>query len=461
MELAKKIERRHFLKLSLGLAGTAVLAACAPAAKPEAPAAEPQGQTGASEPTQAPAASEAKDPAKVQDNIVLRVGGYLIADRDWYIEAPKWWAEEYPGVTVEVESIVYAESMTKALTGMATGTLPDVFSAPNRWGPYAAYKGVFMFLDEFVEAKDPDLNDIFDAVIDGASFEGKMYGIPNQLHPGRPTCVFYNKNLLAEAGVDEPTDDWTCEQFSEMAGKITNHEKRVFGSAFLPTNYHDFVAMARTMGGDALSDDAKTSLISTDQGAIAAARWQVDLKTVYDAVPGREEGEGLNFQAGVFGFWPQAVNVMKGLEIGIGDKFEWDVVLAPKGPGGLLGAASFVDSVCLAHNTKYPNEGYDLAVYLNSYDLQKRVMTEYAHNPCRKSLYLLEGMPSIWKRTHDWLVASKAKSTFPIPYNLLFEEVVDTFTNNSLDLWMGDVDFDEGLQRLNDEVQKVLDKPRA
>ena len=444
------MNRRNFLRSSAGLTSAIILAACAPKATAPQDAEQPP----AADPTQPPA------PAPVGERAFLRVGAWEFADRPWMANVPLEYAEQHPEVDVEVEIIIYGEAFTKAMTGAATGTLPDVFYVPVRWGPYAAFKGAFLWLDDLVEVQDPGMDDWFDAVLPNTKWEDKMYALPNELHPGRPTTVYYNRDLLAERGVDEPTDDWTWDEYAEMASKITDEERRIYGSAWFPTNVHDYIAMTRSWGGDLLSEDGRTCTFNTDPNSIATARFQVDMKTVYNAVPGRDEREGLQFFAGLYGFNPLAPNNIRGITEGVGDNFEWDVVMAPVGTPGLRGGYMFINSFCLSATTQHPDEAYDLAVYMTSYDVMKRALLEEGHNPHRESLWRLPEAHPIWPRAADWLTTTKAEMRWPAPWNLLFEEMQDTFVNNVLPLWYAEVPFEQGMQEIHDAVQAVLDQPR-
>ena len=456
----KRMERRAFLRLSASLVGGAVLAACAPKAEPTVP---PAAEAPKAQPTEAPKEAEAPTQAPAaapKEKVPLRVGAWDFAERVWMNNAPLEYAEQHDEVEIEVEVIPYAECFPKCLTGAATGTLPDVFYTTSRWGPYAAYKGAFLFLDDYVAVKDPGMDDWFDMAIVGTKFEDKMFCLPHELHPGRPTAVYYNKDILAEKGLSEPTGEWDWDEFAEVASKITDTSKNLYGTQWLPTNVHDFIAQARSYGGTILSEDRKSCVFESNEGALAAARLQVDLKTKYNAVPGREEREGLQFYAGLYGFYIDSANIIATIRGGVGDTFEWDVCLAPTGPDGHRGGYAFINAMNIASTTKHPQEAYDLAVYMVSADVMKRALLEEGHNPARKSLWRLPEAHHIWGEVADWLDAETVDLSWPAPWNLLFEEMQDTWVNLSPELWYGEVGFDEGVAKLTKEVQTVLSKPR-
>ena len=441
------LDRRGFLKVAAGISSAAIMAACVP--QPTEPAQE------------APAKPGDKPAAPVKPVVTLRVGAWESAVRAWMRDAPADYGEMTDGVDIDVEVVPYGESSKKALTGLATGTLQDVLYAPIKWGMYAAFKGVFLFLDELIETKDPGMADFFGGVIEGITFEDKVYALPHELHPGRPTFMFYNKELLAEKGVEEPTDDWTMDDYLEKASKITDKENRIWGADWIPTVYYDFANLARNLGGDVFSDDSKQFLFNVDPKCIEAARWQVDARTKYEAIPNREDREGLQALAGGIGFHaggPPQIGTYKS-----GAQFDWDVVLGPTGPGGLRGGYAFTNSMCLYSKTKHPEEAYDLAMYMTSFDVMKAALLEEGHNPARKSIWASPEAAadhSIWKRAHDWLDATIAKQNFPLPYNLRYDELQDRFGNLILDLWYGEVDFGDGMDVVQQECQKIVDLPR-
>jgi ABC-type glycerol-3-phosphate transport system substrate-binding protein len=311
-----------------------------------------------------------------------------------------------------------------------------------------------------VRIKDPGMADWFPSVLEGAKLEGKQYGIPFELHPGRPTVVYYNKDLLASKGIAEPKDTWTFDEFAETSAKLTDKSKRIFGESFFPNNVHDFCAMARSFGGDAMSEDRTKFTFNSDPGSLKAARWQVDMKTKYDAVPGRQDLQGLTFYAGLYAFYPDSPNIIKTVSVSVADKFKWDAVVAPSGPGGLRGAWAFIAEYVLSAKTTHAQEAYDLALYMSSVEVMTKALLEQGHNPARKSLWLLPTAHPIWKKTYDWFSASKAKQFFPIPSNLLFDELADKFVNLAPALWYGEVDFAVGMKQIQEECQKIMDKPR-
>ena len=59
----------------------------------------------------------------------------------------------------------------------------------------------------------------------------------------------------------------------------------------------------------------------------------------------------------------------------------------------------------------------------------------------------------------EWM--AEVPGPFPHPSNLRFQELQDTWANTSLDLFYGDVGFEEGMQAVQDACQEIMQLPRA
>ena len=71
---------------------------------------------------------------------------------------------------------------------------------------------------------------------------------------------------------------------------------------------------------------------------------------------------------------------------------------------------------------------------------------------------MLKSNPS-FPRVFKWI--SEVEGPFPIPYNLRYSELQDKWNNTSLPLFYGEVPFEEGMKRVQDECQKIMDLPRS
>ena len=366
-------------------------------------------------------------------------------------------------VNVSIDKVPYADALKKTMAGMATGTQQDVFFAAIRWGKYLAYKGAFLWLDDLVEAKDPDIDDFYEWALDGSSFEGKLYGLPHEMNPGAYACCYYNKDLLANAGVEEPTDDWTTEDFPEMAAKVQDRDNKIYGTAWIPGRFYAVSSVARTFGGRLITQDGTQWTMNSDPKTVEAARWVYDIRNKWDAANNREEKEGLAFTAGRVGLHITNVQSSGRILTGAGDKFDVDIVLAPQSPSGLHGFYTFCAMMCAYSGTKLPQEAYDCIAHITSKDVAMRAFLEQTQPSGRKSVWqsAQEKAPHpIWKRVGDWMANEEAPGDMPFPANLRFEEIVDKWSNVHHKLWYGDLPFQEGLDLVQSECEQIVNMPR-
>lgn len=464
--MSKKIAtRRHFLKAAgmLALAAPVLQACSQPTPSTEAPAGQktaPPKEEGTSKPTAAPK-PQAGPP---QGNASLSIAVWTDAVRTWQNDSAEEYAKAHPEVVLKIEQVPYDEMAKKQLAGVATGTLQDLVFSGVKWFAYSAYKGAFKALDDYVKTNDPGMDDFFEGAISNSKLDGKLYSLPFEVNTGNTNIVIYNKNLLDEKGVKEPTDEWSVEEFASAAGKITDKEKKTFGTNYLTTNYYDFATLARSYGGDIFDSEAKKFTFATDPKSVEAAQWKVDLRLKHNGAPLRAEAQGLQFAAGQIGFNCTGIYSIKGMGQTIGDKFKWDVVLGPTGPGGLRGYEVFTTMYSMYSKSKNPDAAYDLLVHMTSKDTAMVAFVEQGQPPARKSIWMspeAEKESPVWKRAAEWLSDGKNKGPFPMPYNLRFSELQDKFGNLVQTLWYGEVDFQEGLQKVQDECQKIMDLPRG
>jgi multiple sugar transport system substrate-binding protein len=453
--MSRKLSRREMLK---GLGVTALAAslyACQP--KQQAPAEQPK----AEQPKEEAKQPVSKEKPKLRLTLWAEQSG---EGRTWPSDKGLEWAEQTGIADVEVEMVSYNEMPTKQLTAVAAGTLWDVMFNNNKIGPYNAFKNVYLWLDELIESYNTDMTDYFPAAVEGCTFEGKRYSLPCETNTGNCNIVFYNKDLLAEYGVDEPTDDWTFQEFSEMAAKATDKDKRIFGTNLLFGNYYDFCALARGFGGDLFSEDGKDFTLTTNPKTLEAMRAFVDLRSKYQAAPLRDESEGLNFYAGTLAIYPWGTYGFVQMGVNVEDRFEWGACLGPKGPGGMRGYSLFILQQAVGSTTKYPQEAYQLCAHLCSKEVATWSFVNQGQPTARLSVLRspeAEAQSPVLARVADWMADGVNGGPFPQPYNLRFQEVQDTWNNLSLELQYGEVDFNAGAENVQAECQKIMELERG
>jgi multiple sugar transport system substrate-binding protein len=425
-------------------------AASAPTAAPTAAAASA---------TQAPQAQAASSGAKINVSIATYAG---LPD-EWQREAAKTWAAQNPNVTLRIDDINYGDMAQKQLTELATGTMQDAVFSGIKWFPYSAAKGAFRPIDDYVKANDPGMEDFFSAALAGATYQGKLYGLPYLMHPGNNALIMYDKDMLAAKNVTPPTDDWSVDDYLKLMTTMTDTKNNVWGGNYFPNTYYDFCSMARTWGGDDLSKDGTKFTFATDPKSVEAAQWTVDLRTKLKVCPPRAESTSLSamFPGKRLATTTAGTYSVLGTGKTIGNRFTWDVVLFPKGPTGIRGYQGFVELFSIFSKSKVPDTAYELLVAESSKATQIMAVLKYAYQPgSRKSVWAdpqINKINTIFQRALTWM--STTPGPFPMPANLRFSELEDKWENTSPALFYGEVGFQSGLQSVQQACQAIVDEP--
>ncbi|MEW6049369.1 MAG: sugar ABC transporter substrate-binding protein, partial [Bacillota bacterium] len=105
----------------------------------------------------------------------------------------------------------------KLMTMIAGGTAPDVAMLAFSEVPRFVEAGALAPIDGFVAESGYPKHDLFPVVIEGFSYNGKLYGLPRSFSP---FVLYYNKKMFQERGLTA-SSDWTWAEFLEVAKKAT------------------------------------------------------------------------------------------------------------------------------------------------------------------------------------------------------------------------------------------------
>ena len=169
-------------------------------------------------------------PALAEGNQVLTVvtwdattTPYLVAQKDAF-EA------SHPGVIIEYVDVASQDYAVKTTTMLEGGDTSDVFMIKEidnliNWQA----QGFAAPLD----TTGYDMSGFVGTEVNYA-VDGVQYAIPFR---SDFWVLFYNKDLFDAAGVELPTNDMTWDQYAELAKKLTDKDKGVYG-----THYHTWLS---------------------------------------------------------------------------------------------------------------------------------------------------------------------------------------------------------------------------
>lgn len=230
--------------------------------------------------------------------------------------------EEYPNITVEIETVAYNDYFTAMQTRVSGGTAPDCYELNiENFAAYAA-KGVLADLSA------ADTSKFNETALTAFNVNGTQYGLPGNFSN---VILIYNKELFDQAGVAYPTNDWTWDDAQVAAEKISALGEDIYG-IYAPLTYNEFFKVAAQYGGSLLNAD-KTEFTINSPENIAAAQMMIDRVLVSNVQPTTEQMGGMGdwdlFQSGRLGMIPTGMWAFNTFTTGC--HFEWDICVEPGG----------------------------------------------------------------------------------------------------------------------------------
>lgn len=169
------------------------------------------------------------------EQITLRMAWWGSQDRhDKTIAAIELYESLHPEVTFEYEYYSFDDYFTKLKTLVASDQVWDVFQLG---GNFPMYMDKIQPLDEYIASGIVEVDEIGDANLKiTQDTEGNQLGLSNGLNS---YGIAYDPAMFEEAGVPEPTDDWTWDDYADACNKI--HEALgIYGSSSFLTS--EFIA---------------------------------------------------------------------------------------------------------------------------------------------------------------------------------------------------------------------------
>ncbi len=245
---------------------------------------------------------------------------------------------------------------------------PDVMREGSEGGVSWIRRGMNLPLDQYIDGPDGiDRADFIPILWDFLKFEGKTYGVPQDINI---MALYYNKDLFDKAGMAYPDTNWTWDDLKAAGEKLTqdaDHDghPEVLGldMAWGGWGFRPFLYQA---GGKLWSEDGERTVIDSPE-AVEALRFYKSLMQSYSLTQSDSQRGGLGpdkfFEAGkvalfIDGSWrtPSLKNNAPQLNFGVAP--------LPRGKKPMS-----VSSSCfwgISRKTRHPEEAWKLAKFLSS-----------------------------------------------------------------------------------------------
>ena len=132
--------------------------------------------------------------------------------------------EENPDIKIKFTIVPnWTELRKKVLVSYSGGVAPDVLSrVKDYWVPEFVHRGMLLDITDY--ATKEVLGQTYFPFVSAASVGDRLYGLPIHIYWH---ALFYNPDLLWEAGIGRPPDIW--EELREFGAKLTRPEKNQWG----------------------------------------------------------------------------------------------------------------------------------------------------------------------------------------------------------------------------------------
>jgi multiple sugar transport system substrate-binding protein len=364
------------------------------------------------------------------------------------------------GIKVDLQVIGWNDLQTKIQTAVTSGQGPDVVNIGNTWATSLQATGAFQ---EFGDAEMK--------AIGGADKFGEVAlstgGAPGQTVTSVPLYglaygLFYNKQMLADAGVEPPTN-W--EDLVSAAEKLTTDGKYGFslaGGSYTENSHFAFINSAQN-GGEWFDEDGKPTFTSKEN--VEGIKRYLDLMQESKAAnPSNAQYDNANQSVADFANKKAAMilnqnNANTTIE-SLGMKSdEFGVVPLPAPTGG-EDIASFPAGINLSifKNTDNKDGALKFVKYMTSMDTQTTLDKPYSALPV-----LAEAADSVsdeQTKTFLDIYNNKAKPLPLVPAEDQFESTVgkamnEMFAKIATGSTVSEKDIKDALQTAQDQVSQA------
>jgi multiple sugar transport system substrate-binding protein len=306
--------------------------------------------------------------------------GFTGGDGPFIRRMVEQFSSENKNIQVSMNIIAWESYYQKVPTAVSSGNGPDVgIMHCDQLGTNAA-RSVIIPLDDVAKTLDLKESDFYPTAWQAGIYNGKRYGIPLDMHP---LALYYNKDLLAKAGMDEPPQ--TKGEYMQVCKELK--AKGIQGSWVSPfffTGSLQFMSLLWQYGGDLYNSDTTRATFNSDAG-VDALSWLVSLvKDGYSPKNVAQDAEYTAFQNGKNALhWNGIWNIALFSTL---EDLNWGVAPLPK-IGGQGGAWSNTHQfVMMTQQEPDPNKQAASKYFINWMSQHSLEWAKSAKIPARKSV---------------------------------------------------------------------------
>jgi multiple sugar transport system substrate-binding protein len=415
-----------------------VLTACGSAAA--TPTSEPEEQTVAE-------SAESTCPLPVEEGATIVFSGWGDdSEQQIYRDSIERFKAVCPSVTVEYQPIP-DNFQDKLKAQMAGGTAPDVFYVDDQLMTAFASSGQLMALDDVMAEAGVSRDDFIPSLLTIFTLDGRTYALPKDWGT---LGLVYLPEAFADAGIEEPTADWTWDDM--RAAAITIAEKGNYAGFCMGADWARFAPFAFSNGGKYASSDYTTATLDTPE-----------IKEMATFVAEMFNEKSLVRPADISASWcGEAIGkelVAMTLEGGWMVNFlnqdyadvVWKTALVPSGPETRADVI-FTNGIGVNAATKYPMAAAAFAIYVTGRENQGEIVkTGFAYSTHPDQIDLIGNVND--KAIAEGGLLPDTLVAYWGPYT---GKVNDAVSKALERIWLGDQTVDEAFAQAQAEATTAL-----
>lgn len=344
-------------------------------------------------------------------DVTIKTRHYPTGEMDKFLKKHTKKFKDETGITVEYETMQWANGKTKQTTSMQNRSGPDVGEIPSTYIPqFAALNGF-----EDIKGIDVDISEsmFFDNPVEIGNYKGKFVGIPWFWGPRAHLSYM---PTLKKAGITKAPGTW--DEMVQMGNKFNKKfsDKHLFGIPAQENVSHFFADFLWQNGGTLLNDDNTKAAFNTDR-AVEAMNFYKDLQSNHSVMPkATAEWKGDARDSAftnhkIQSTWASLATVDTFLEEDGITKSDLDISKLPAGPNGESATFYGLELVGIHPWTDHPKESAKWLKYLARPEVNADIAQMTGFLPAVKKSFKQEQFQTpIWQ---GFKKLTKTGKTFP------------------------------------------------
>jgi multiple sugar transport system substrate-binding protein len=371
-------------------------------------------------------------------------------DEEVYEAAIARFNEKYPNVKVDnkfSQVVNWGDYINKIQASIAAGDAPDVINIATEGVEFGLDRDLYQSLSNYIAQDDSVqalIDDVSPALLEGFSKDDETYLLPNNWNT---MLIYYNTKLLDAAGIERPSEDWTWDDFLDVARKTTSGsgDDQVFGFS-IPTYTFAYMPWIYTNGGSTASDDLSEPTLDSD-ATVGAIQFIADLVFKEQVAPNPTGGDPTSlFLAGKAAMTAAPANLAPTLAQN--EDFEYDVLPMPANVTNtnVFGAAGFA----MYSGSKDQDLAWELLKELASQETQEAWAESGTSNPTTITAQQSEAFAA--SKPHPELFYNQIDHAKPVAAPTFFSSLDAAFQTAMTSVYAGE-DVAAALTKANEQVK--------